>query len=139
MTDLKPCPFCNAETTVKPFIGKFILCADHEKWCPMLLIDNYVRGYRTEDIAIEAWNTRHEQTCEMEYHTEGMKRGWWVCSKCDKAMDTIESCGGRKPPKFCGNCGAKVKQSVACRKADEETAARGDAEILEDPVKTWQK
>ncbi len=48
------------------------------------------------------------RTCEMEYQTDGMQRGWWKCSACGGAMDTIESCGGRKPPRFCGNCGAKV-------------------------------
>lgn len=48
--------------------------------------------------------------CEMEYATEGMKRGWWVCSECGEASDTIESCAGRKPPNYCGNCGKAVKR-----------------------------
>ena len=46
--------------------------------------------------------------CEMEYATEGMKRGWWVCSECGEASDTIKACGGRVPPNFCANCGAKA-------------------------------
>ena len=49
-----------------------------------------------------------ESTCHMEYQTDGMQRGWWQCSKCGEAMDTIKSVCGRKPPKWCGNCGAKV-------------------------------
>lgn len=58
--------------------------------------------------AIAATLGTPERTCRMEYQTEGMQRGWWRCSECGVAMDTIEACGGRKPPKWCGNCGARV-------------------------------
>lgn len=60
------------------------------------------------DLEIELETARAERTCRMEYQTDGMLRGWWRCSECGGAMDTIEACGGRKPPRWCGNCGAKV-------------------------------
>ena len=59
-----------------------------------------------ENMAKHGWV--RERTCRMEYQTEGMQRGWWKCSECGEAMDTIEACAGRKPPRWCGNCGAKV-------------------------------
>lgn len=51
---------------------------------------------------------RHVETCEMEYQTDGMMSGWWKCSVCGEAMDTIKACAGREKPKYCGNCGRLV-------------------------------
>ena len=63
---------------------------------------------KAADLEIELETAREERTCRMEYQTDGMQCGWWKCSECGGAMDTIEACGGRKPPRWCGNCGAKV-------------------------------
>ena len=41
----------------------------------------------------------------------------------------------KNPKGFC----SLAKRANACQKTDNETAARADAEILEDPVKAWQK
>ena len=51
---------------------------------------------------------RHVETCGMEYQTDGMMSGWWKCSVCGEAMDTIKACAGREKPKYCGNCGRLV-------------------------------
>lgn len=70
---------------------------------------------------IDVNDERFERTreCEMRYQTDGMMRGWWKCSECHEAMDTIESCGGRKPPKWCGNCGARVRNADSESRKDE--------------------
>lgn len=59
-------------------------------------------------LAAELIAERHMETCEMEYQTDGMMRGWWKCSVCGEAMDTIKACAGREKPKYCGNCGRLV-------------------------------
>ena len=103
---LKSCPFCGGEahTTETARYGNQwgVRCGNYTH-CKA-----FQGFYTTEDEAIEAWNTRAERTCHMKYQTSGMQRGWWKCSKCGTAMDTVESCAGRKLPKWCGNCGAKV-------------------------------
>lgn len=80
-----------------------IMCSD-EWWCD------------TEAEAAEAWNTRAERTCRMEYQTgkDNPKRGWWLCNQCGGLTD---SAGGRwdgrrqriRPPAHCACCGAKVE------------------------------
>lgn len=102
MSELKPCPFCGGKPEkIYKSTGQttHIECPDCHAQFPKSTNEN---KYDDE------WNRRHVDTCTMEFATKGMMRSWWVCSNCGKAMDTIEACGGRKPPKFCGNCGAKV-------------------------------
>ena len=70
--------------------------------------DVWVPNTRWQAIADELNAALCGGECEMEYATEGMKRGWWVCSECGEASDTIKACGGRVPPNFCANCGAKA-------------------------------
>ena len=130
--ELKPCPFCGKVDTLE-FATRRELedCPDFDdceaETCGRGFCDVYDNwdcivcsvskggcgasgGYdECPAKAIEKWNTRHESSCSMEYAKHGMMRGWWVCSACGKAMDTIEACSGKVPPRFCGNCGATVK------------------------------
>lgn len=69
-----------------------------------------LNGRVIQGVFVDGERYTHEHTCRMEYQTEGMQRGWWKCLECGEAMDTIEACGGRKPPRWCGNCGARVEE-----------------------------
>ena len=94
-TTLLPCPFCggNAKlTTWTPTAASVscIMCGAH--------FNTY-----TEAEAIEAWNTRHVETCEWtaaDYITDG---DWWN-TECGTAI-TWEPDG---VPNYCPNCGRRV-------------------------------
>lgn len=79
----------------------------NDKKKPTDAVREFAERYERRIAELEAALTC-KRICYMEYQTDGMLRGWWRCSECGGAMDTIESCGGRKPPRWCGNCGAKV-------------------------------
>lgn len=120
-TELLPCPFCGGEAEIvdvdpTPHYvkeGHWVICKECKASAHV---------FENRDKAIEAWNTRtpeqaiaeelnakrHVETCEMEYQTDGMMSGWWKCSVCGEAMDTIKACAGREKPKYCGNCGRLV-------------------------------
>lgn len=53
MCELKPCPFCGRKGIFQPRSNNcyYVACA-----CGCSL--NYVAGYKTQNMAIEAWNTR---------------------------------------------------------------------------------
>lgn len=113
--NLLPCPFCGSTATANTHCIEpgWWTCSvncdgiyDHICSCQMITGgDTEMEAYES---AVRAWNTRHVETCEMEYQTDGMMSGWWKCSVCGEAMDTIKACAGREKPKYCGNCGRLV-------------------------------
>jgi Lar family restriction alleviation protein len=110
MTELKPCPFCGAEASVK-MLEYDDDCRVWGVFCESDLESEYSHGhyvdnYPTEAEAIAAWNTRHERTCERVVH--GLERERevatvsWTCSECHAHIG--------RDYRYCPNCGAKVLQ-----------------------------
>ena len=99
-TELLPCPFCGGEAELlndlrKPEFYPFsVHCTECISWS---------NTYSTEAEAIEAWNSRPVETCEMEYVSDFMS---WHCKACDM-MDMAPR--GPKP-RFCKWCGRKVSE-----------------------------
>ena len=128
MTDLKPCPFCGSDNIAHRTwwnslheTGHFIECYDCGCKTGFLVDDSaFVAAvHDTEAEAIEAWNTRHERTCEVTDIDTGNEAAYehyehiMHCKSChheygyvqynedgDTWMDEL--------PNFCPNCGAKV-------------------------------
>lgn len=87
---LKQCPFCGgeAETTKWPE-GWFIECK--EQRC-----GGTIGAYKTEQEAIEAWNTRAERTCTVQNPSKYLQE----CSLCGGAVIASDN--------YCPKCGSKV-------------------------------
>lgn len=102
MSELKPCPFCGNKPDMwyTERIGLWTIHCFNE--------DAHRAGAaaKTEAEAIEAWNTRHERTCELEPPSCGARR----CKRCGAfvSVDAVFDCCGVIPTRFCPNCGAKV-------------------------------
>lgn len=118
MNELKPCPFCPPDTPNEPY------CRETEESSNCFTERD---GYQCEVVcdcgaskagsieptikkalvsAIEAWNTRYEQTCRIEKVKDGLTRGWWHCFYCGgftPAPDEIS---------YCPYCGFKVAEVV---------------------------
>ena len=112
--ELKPCPFCGGEAEItKWHEGYFVEC--REQRC-----GGTIGAYKTEEEAIDAWNTRKERTCHVR------QAYFHDCSDLDNLMEGIafspedtvacicDFCGmnwrfdrGIRP-NYCPNCGAKV-------------------------------
>lgn len=97
MEELKPCPFCGGKAygytvQTKEIFTEYIHC-ERCNACSDV--------YETKQQAIEAWNTRHEPTCQkipgkMRYGTRVPK-----CSNCGQSL-------GDKRWIYCPKCGFKV-------------------------------
>lgn len=100
MDEPKSCPFCGGEVIEPDFEdGDCVYWIDHDKSC-FLKIKEVSTFF---DIYLEAWNTRHEHTCVMQYR---LCSNTFVCSKCgERTCDEQKHLGGLN---FCPNCGAKV-------------------------------
>lgn len=106
MTTLRECPFCGGEAEVHPSsdYSTHFTGATFFVWCDKC----ETRGdyYDTEAKAIEAWNTRAERTCHLEWSVFGSEPDtWegWNCSVCGEMGDELSEI-----PNFCPSCGAKV-------------------------------
>lgn len=111
MSILKPCPFCGGEAetlTAESMHGGYlfgIMCNDCRS-----------RGdvYGTEAEAIEAWNTRHEWTCENVADWKDDKgvlhrdARLFKCSLCGFKADDFYGDDEQNFPNYCPNCGSKV-------------------------------
>ena len=90
------CPFCGGDAEItKWHEGYFVEC--REQRC-----GGTIGAYKTEEEAIEAWNTRAERTCtilkgEGEYSEFSLSCGHYVD-------------GAR--PNYCPSCGARVISEV---------------------------
>ena len=116
MSELLPCPFCGGEASVK-VLEYDDDCKVWGVFCELDLESEYSHGhfvdnYPTEAEAIEAWNTRYEQTCKFTIEdnmneTEGMGDVWIECSACHCVFDFYADEWLMKMS-YCPNCGAKV-------------------------------
>lgn len=114
MKELKPCPLCGGAATLEHRAeeGDYVIECRNHGW---RLEDNPIAGdvglvswSDSEDdriALIEAWNNRHERTCQMEGDPNSM----------DEMYPTYEflcsACGGfarGQRFEYCPNCGAKV-------------------------------
>lgn len=102
MEELKPCPFCGGEADV---IDEGKGTEPERYWAYCGNVNCFVEGtsaYATEREAIEAWNTRHSETCQMQYVGSVGTMAIFKCSECG-----AEDYGKAR---FCRLCGAEVKQ-----------------------------
>lgn len=94
---LLPCPFCGGEAELDEYCGKYVVFCTNEK----------CNWHNTEAEAIEAWNTRHERTCELIKHAardeeSGIELVLYECGQCGWIVDPSRN------ERYCPNCGAKV-------------------------------
>lgn len=105
MEDFKPCPFCG---------GEYKSMKDHSQNCYIRLLADNFRAFATDDITFqhsekemdEAWNTRYEPTCTMDFQyaiDEYSNVFCFVCSNCEHDVF------GEVSIKHCPNCGARVE------------------------------
>lgn len=105
MSELKPCPFCGGEDnlhTCNTYNHHHVQCSN----CG-------ARGSRcgTTAEAVEAWNTRHERTCELIKHAardeeSGIELVLYECGQCGWIVDPSRN------ERYCPNCGARVKEDA---------------------------
>lgn len=109
--ELFPCPFCGCEVRMRmhSYLGAwYTIRGEHTPSCPMRKV---WRNYADEAEAIEAWNTRAERTCR----DTGECR-WFCCSECGFGFNDMYANKEREFevdvsfPKYCPNCGARVKE-----------------------------
>ena len=103
MSELLPCPFCGGEA--ETFAG--IIIGGKNENVIVECANCGAKVFRIQEAeAIEAWNTRHVETCEFkpfrgpisDTDEAGDRRG--VCSECSAYM--------HEQFNYCPNCGRKV-------------------------------
>lgn len=100
--NLKPCPFCGAESSVNYGRGGTIAYVRCEG-CGV-----YSPHFTTKQEAVEFWNTRAERTCTptYEYHGEPFMHPIYVKEfSCGHEFRTYDP---DEVPNYCEECGAKV-------------------------------
>lgn len=90
MSELKPCPFCGGEAELDEYCGKYVVFCKNAS----------CSWRKTKAEAIEAWNTRHERTCEVTYGEHG-------CPYCGECGFVLYSTSG-----YCPNCGTRIKEDA---------------------------
>ena len=111
MSELLPCPFCGGEAFVnddptgnggKPHMsGNVGLGRLWSVECDECGAD--AGFWQDRDVAIAAWNSRVERTCE--FTPDGMMddRLWYSCSNCGGYITTDYGM-----PSYCPHCGART-------------------------------
>lgn len=100
---LKPCPLCGGEAHIEHGLVTWAVvcpCSSHVFY-----------GYeKSQAKTAEAWNTRAERTCTIEYW-----RGEYVCTACGNAVgdddpwsENFVNGNAVEMWAYCPNCGAKV-------------------------------
>ena len=125
-TKLLPCPFCpdGGEPKISRYsyeleYGAHVYCRRCNTSGPE--IHESMPLEDVEVLAIEAWNTRHERTCEMElcdtgeWFTPECREKYLFCSNC-KFVGYYVQAGEDgdywcEKPKYCPECGARVKEA----------------------------
>lgn len=122
MDKLKPCPFCGGEVIFKDgyqcedgtWVHGFVRCEKCGTKKKSVHLSDFLgtwrHGFVSDEVAhecsltaIEAWNTRHENTCHPKdkgEHLSGTDCPAWECSKCGELFEAGAN--------FCSNCGARV-------------------------------
>lgn len=99
MDELKPCPFCGDEAHMSASSdGYGVTCWNRR------CIDMQLEQIPTEAEAIEAWNTRTEQTC----HEVMVDKYFHGCGACGYVWEVFYNFGKRERPKYCPECGLRV-------------------------------
>lgn len=97
MSDLKPCPFCGSNNLKPAYHSPYVICGDCKALGPGSSDITY-------DEAVEAWNTRMEQTCSnVSVDTSSQ----FYCSECECTVEVPLLWGEIN---FCPNCGKKVER-----------------------------
>lgn len=111
---LKPCPFCGGKAKTYDYEGKrdiydpdtlgYVDTEYFTRWgCGCEVCGAMVPEKRSEEEAIEAWNTRTERTCKQVFIecNDGLMPPFTAhCSEC--------GAGWGYTPDYCPGCGAKV-------------------------------
>lgn len=111
MTDLKPCPFCGGKARVR--VSDSISVMRIECTECHVATTTFIADSIGESEAVEAWNTRHVETCtigdykDSDYgytHTAMWNDEWFMPS------GTCSGCGEYIPVmNYCPSCGRKVE------------------------------
>lgn len=121
-TELLPCPFCGGEAElikglhsvdgdVYTLYGVSCLYGDSDQAAldGAYGVEHSIFGYFFEYQAIEAWNTRAQETCQMTEVFCGTASGVeWVCSACGSTCFVSEPMDTDEKPNYCPNCGRRV-------------------------------
>ena len=100
MSELKPCPHCGGEAVpVTDLYFWAVRCNGCGAECG---------NCKTEQEAIDAWNTRHVETCECESTTEWT--GTATYYEHELSCGHVVASDYREPPNFCEECGRKVER-----------------------------
>lgn len=94
-TKLLPCPFCQdgGKPTICGYSNENIY---YVKCCECGACSHGAQ--LSEQLAIEAWNTRHERTCEVVYDKHG-------CPDCGECGCVLYGDSG-----YCPSCGVRLKE-----------------------------
>ena len=110
-TTLLPCPFCGGKAAMEHVSQ--IWEPRERYWAACQSCHMSGKHYRTESEAIEAWNTRAVETCEMYRDDSGI----WHCKSCEGGADVLTGSDGELDawndswsPNYCPNCGRKVSE-----------------------------
>lgn len=98
MSELKPCPFCNAKPKQH---NKLYMHVRHEEWCALA-----ANGERNEVYNIEAWNTRVERTCAVTGVEYDKTMG--ACFDLSCGHSTWHD-GDGNAPGYCQDCGRMIR------------------------------
>lgn len=120
MRELKTCPFCRGEASVKTdsamFAGLFWLVGCYTPKCRGSIDSGPM--YYSEEEAIEAWNKRADEANAKPYINHGDHGPeprfpgdawtvWYCCGNCDHAISHGDA--------YCKTCGARIDWSdVSC-------------------------
>lgn len=103
--ELKPCPFCGeAAMVVKTHKGAFAVGCNNSHCRGDWVISKCAKD---ENVAVEAWNTRAELTCELEctiYWASGCTAYWQHELSCGHTIETLD----KEPPSYCSECGRRI-------------------------------
>ena len=128
--NLLPCPFCpdGGEVVFKDgwqrddglWINGFVRCNECRtvRWSKDIsdFLGTWRHGFVSDEVAhecsltaIEAWNTRHERTCELIKHAaldeeSGIELVLYECGQCGWIVDPSRN------ERYCPNCGIRVRR-----------------------------